>query len=47
MPQVLTLYMTPTLYIYMERIAAGTRALRRRFGRQAANAERGEKPASA
>jgi HAE1 family hydrophobic/amphiphilic exporter-1 len=36
--QVLTLYMTPTLYIYMERISAGTRALRGRFGRRAASA---------
>jgi HAE1 family hydrophobic/amphiphilic exporter-1 len=25
--QVLTLYMTPTLYIYMEQLAAGTRSL--------------------
>jgi hypothetical protein len=32
--QFVTLYMTPTLYIYMEQLAAGTRALRGRlFGR--------------
>ena len=32
--QVLTLYMTPTLYIYMEQLAAGARSLYRRIGRQ-------------
>jgi HAE1 family hydrophobic/amphiphilic exporter-1 len=34
--QVLTLYMTPTLYIYMEQLAAGTARLVRRFGRRPA-----------
>ena len=32
--QALTLYMTPTLYIYMEQMAAGARSLYRRIGRQ-------------
>ncbi len=31
--QVLTLYMTPVLYIYMERLAQGARALPARIGR--------------
>ena len=31
--QVLTLYITPVLYIYMERIAQGARALPARIGR--------------
>jgi hypothetical protein len=31
--QALTLYMTPVLYIYMERIAQGARALPGRIGR--------------
>jgi HAE1 family hydrophobic/amphiphilic exporter-1 len=30
--QVLTLYITPVLYLYMERMAAGTRALAARLG---------------
>jgi HAE1 family hydrophobic/amphiphilic exporter-1 len=33
--QVLTLYMTPTLYIYMEQLAAGTRRLSGKIGRRA------------
>ena len=32
--QMLTLYMTPTLYIYMEQVAAGTRNLYRKIGRR-------------
>ena len=32
--QVLKLYMTPTLYIYMERLADGARHLRRKFSRR-------------
>ena len=39
--QVLTLYMTPVLYIYMERVAHGARALPARIG-QAFRSGRGE-----